>query len=226
MVKRRTCGTALRLWGDDPELAVAPAVIERALVHNLSGATTGSLQNNFWTSKEMRSFASKSGGEAGIAFNEEVARVLSAMGLTAHPSALPSQWLNIKKTEEVERLGDIDVLAVSRDGSVVWVIEAKDLKLCRTIGETCRRLGEYRGVTDAKGRPDSLLKHLRRVAYLRENAPKLVATLKLPATPKVCGLIVVNAVQPMNQLPGEYQSDSQVASMESLESIRWETGWS
>lgn len=210
---------------DDPELVVAPAVVERSLVHNLQGALSGTLQNNFWSSREMRIFASKAATAAGIQFNDEVARALTSYGLEAWPSALPSRWFNTKKTPEVEQLGDMDALALARSGNVVWVIEAKDLKLCRTLGETCRRLNDYRGVVDSRGRPDALLKHLRRVAYARANAAKLVPTLKLPGPPKICGLVVVKAHQPMNQLHGEYRTDARVVTLDELAAIPWDTGW-
>lgn len=85
------------------------------------------------------------------------------------------------------------MLAVSRDDDIVWVIEAKDLKLCRTLGETARRLANYQGRSDEKGRPDALLKHLRRVAFLRENAHDLSIRLGCSKTPRVCGLVVVKA---------------------------------
>jgi hypothetical protein len=209
----------------DPELVLAPAVFERTLVHNISGAMTGTLQNGFWSSREMRSFASSSGSQAGIEFNDEVARDLKGMGMDAWPSALPSRWLNTKKTPEVVRLGDIDVLAISQNRKVVWIIEAKDLKLCRTLGETCRRLGEYRGVSDARGRPDALLRHLRRVSYMRTNADKLAAVLNISSVSKICGLIVVNSHQPMNQLRGEFRADAHVISLEDIAEIPWGDGW-
>lgn len=209
----------------DPELIVAPAIIERSLFHNLSGAINGTLQNNFWSSQEMRAFASKSAARAGLEFNNEVAQALRALGLRSWPSALPSKWFNTKKTQEVAQLGDMDVLAISQNQNVVWIIEAKDLKLCRTLGETCRRLKDYRGVIDSRGRPDALLKHLMRVAYAQNNALKLMPTLKLTVPPKICGLVVVKTHQPMNQLEGEYQANAKVVTLGELAEIPWDTGW-
>jgi len=205
----------------DPELVVAPAIVERALVHNAHGATTGALQNDFWSSPGMRSFSSQAGAEAGLAFNQEVADGIAALGLRTWPSAKPSWCLNTKKTPEVVQLGDIDVLAVSPDSRTVWVVEAKDLKLCRTLGETCRRLSDYRGVTDQRGRPDALLKHLRRVDFLRANAAALTGPLGLPGTPTVRGLIVVRAPQPMSQLRSEFREDAKVVILTELANNEW-----
>lgn len=211
--------------GADPLLAVAPAIIERALVHNISGASSGSLQNEFWTSREMRRYSSHAGGVEGVAFNEEVAAGLRALGLKAWDSAKPSWCLDLKKTPEVVQLGDVDALAVSREGKHVWVVEAKDLKLCRTLGEVSRRLSEYRGLSDQKGRPDSLLKHLRRVEFLRRHADRLVGRLGLPEAPQVHGIIVVRSPQPMAQLRGEYSADALVVMLQDLASVPWNDGW-
>jgi hypothetical protein len=110
---------------------------------------------------------------------------------------------------------------VSADSSTVWVVEAKDLKLCRTLGETCRRLADYRGVEDQKGRPDALLKHLRRVDFLRANAARLVGRLGLSAPPEVRGLIVVRAPQPMSQLRREFREDAKVVTLDELSAQDW-----
>lgn len=210
--------------GEDPVLAVAPAVIERCLFHNLGGAMQGTLQNEFWKSRAMRAFTGAAGARTGIEFNDEVAARVSQLGLTAWPSAKPAWALNTKATPEVEELGDVDVLAVSADGTRVWVIEVKDLKLCRTLGEVARRLAEYRGVTGAKGRPDKMLRHLRRVTYVREHAAALVGRLKLSAPPKVSGLVVVRAPQPMahSQIG---TVDGRVVMFEDLETVPWGAGW-
>ena len=211
--------------GADPLLAIGPAVIERALVHNLSGALGGDLQNRFWSSREMQQFASRQGARAGQEFNAEVARAVAGQGLQTWSERTTSWCLNRKQTDELDRLGDIDVLGVSAADNMVWVIEAKDLKLCRTLGEVARRLANYQGRTDGKGRPDALLKHLRRVAFLRDNAVDLGKRLGLPQTPKVCGLVIVKSPQPMTQLTGKFYDDARVALIDRLGEIPWRAGW-
>jgi hypothetical protein len=209
---------------DDPLLAVAPVMVERALYHNLNGAFRGLLQNEFWQTPHMQKFASKRGSLEGLEFNIEVADELKRLGLEAYPSAAPSWCLNIKRTEDVARLGDIDVLAVSSDRRRVWVLEAKDLKLCRTQGEAARRLSAYRGVLKPNGKPDELLKHLQRVSFVRANADRLVQRLKLPGTPKIHGAVVVNSPQPMHQLQGAYVNDSTVVQLTEVPNIPWSAG--
>jgi hypothetical protein len=211
--------------GDDPELAIAPGVIERAVIHNVMGAANGSLQDRFWSSPAMRSYTGKVASRLGLEFNESVADKLRELDLRAWPSAAPSWCLNQKRTEEVARLGDIDVLAASPNNEVVWVVEAKDLKLCRTLGEAARRLSDYRGQMKRKGTPDELLKHLRRVDYLRRHAASLVGRLKLPGPPKVCGVLIVSSPQPMQQLQHESSADATVVMLDKVESVPWATGW-
>lgn len=210
---------------DDPLLVLAPGTIERALAHNLSGALGGDLQNRFWSSRAMQHFASRQGARAGLEFNDAVADAVAAQGLETWVGRGMSWCLNRKQSEELDRLGDIDVLALSASEALVWVIEAKDLKLCRTLGEVARRLANYQGQTDEKGRPDALLRHLRRVAYLRDNADHLCKRLGLTETPRVCGLVIVKSPQPMAQLSGTFYDDARVALLDRLEEIPWRVGW-
>jgi hypothetical protein len=209
---------------DDPILAVAPALVERAFAHNIGGAIHGTLQGQFWHSQEMIAFAGAAGAQVGLEFNELVASRLSALGLKASPSVKPWACLNQKKTDEVERLGDIDVLACSVDGTIVWVCEAKDLKLCRTLGEAALRLSDYRGQIRSN-KPDKLLRHMRRVEYLRAHAALLGKRLRLAGTPAVHGIIIVNAPQPMEQLAYQYVHDSAVVMLDEVENVPWDTGW-
>ncbi|MFT4277548.1 MAG: hypothetical protein QM576_14435 [Rhodopseudomonas sp.] len=208
----------------DPRLAIAPALIERTIVHNLCGAVQGALQNDFWISPEMKSYTGASGAREGVEFNDILARRLANLGLRATASVTPWACLNIRKTAEIERLGDVDVLVVSENGRSVWICEAKDLKLCRTLGEAAQRLSDYRGQI-SKGKPDKLLRHLNRVDYFRRNSSQLARCLGLRQPPEVHGLIIVNSPQPMQQLTGEYSKDSTVVMMDEIEGVPWDTGW-
>ena len=210
---------------NDPLLMLAPGVVERSLFHNLGGALTGGLQNEFWSSREMQKFASRRGDETGLAFNDELARELVALGLEAHASAKITWCLNHKGTDEVKRLGDVDVLVISRDRTRVWVIEAKDLKMCRTLGETARRLSEYQGITKANGKPDSLMKHLNRVDYVRKHAADLKNRFKLPRVPHVSGMVVVGSPQPMEMIAIKGGKDAVTVRKESLSQVLWDDGY-
>jgi hypothetical protein len=208
----------------DPELVIAPGAVERTLFHNIGGATTGTLQNEFWRSKEMQSYAGACGDRGGKLFNRTVAADLSALQLRAWPSAKPAWCLGLPKNEELSKLGDIDVFAISVDGGCVWVVEAKDLKMCRTMGEAARRLMTYRGEYK-DGKADDMMKHLRRVEFVRSNAALFVERFKLPHVPRVCGLLVVNGPQPMQQLQRESSPDAAVVMLDKIGSVPWTAGW-
>lgn len=130
--------------------------------------------------------------------------------------------LNQKVSPE---LGDIDVLAVSADGLRVWVIEAKNLRLCRTEVEVASRLYEYRGrmVMNSKGKkvPDALLRHIRRVQYLRERNSALCHRLELTRPPEVRGLLIVDAPQPMNFYMLDKVDDAASAYLDAINGFRF-----
>ncbi|MFC6488731.1 hypothetical protein [Nitratireductor sp. GCM10026969] len=128
-----------------------------------------------------------------------MAQRLRELGLDATPRSKLSAILNQKVPPE---LGDVDVFAITEARDRVYAIEAKDLRLCRTETEAAARMSEYRGRTirDSKERekPDKMLRHVRRVQYLRERADAIAKNLKLPKIPEVRGLLIVDAPQPMN----------------------------
>ncbi|WP_128963003.1 hypothetical protein [Bradyrhizobium guangzhouense] len=209
---------------DDPLLAIAPGLIERTIAHNVSGALSGALQGQFWLSRQMIAYAGASGSQTGIDFNEAVSEGLQQLGLNASASVKPWACLNQKKTKELEELGDIDVLAINQAGTIVWVCEAKDLKLCRTIGEAAQRLSDYQGAMKDR-KPDKLLRHLRRVEYMRANALHLAKQLKLESVPTVFGAVIVNAPQPMTHMVHRYVRDSTVVMLSEIANVPWDRGW-
>lgn len=205
----------------DPRIIVAPAVIERAVTHNMSGALQGGLHGEFWDSDGMRGYVGKAAARVGLEFNENVADAVRNLGLTSLASVKVTDALHQKGTEELKRLGDVDVLAFDRDGRRAWVIEAKEIRFCRNIAETAARLSEYRGRIDARGRRDNLRKHLDRVEHIRAHAPDLARRYKLPQTPEVRGLLVVGSHQPMMFLPSHASSDARVVMLSDLAEVDW-----
>lgn len=184
---------------DDPLVLMSPILISDSAMYSISGLMDGNLNNAFWQSDQARSYAGEQGRLAGEAFEETVAQHLRELGLDATPRSKLSAILNQKVPPE---LGDVDVFAITEARDRVYAIEAKDLRLCRTETEAAARISEYRGRTirDSKGRekPDKMLRHIRRVQYLRERADAIAKNLKLPKIPEVKGLLIVDAPQPMN----------------------------
>lgn len=184
---------------DDPLVLISPILVSDSALYSISGLMEGHLNNAFWQSDEARSYAGSQGRVAGDEFEDSVAARLRELGMEVRARCKPSAILNQKVSAE---LGDIDVLAVTADQARVWVIEAKNLRLCRTETEVASRMSEYRGRTtlDSKGRgkPDKMLRHIRRVQYLRAHAEAMTKVLKLPAVPEVRGLLIVDTPQPIN----------------------------
>jgi hypothetical protein len=206
---------------DDPLLLVSPALIERAALHNLAGALQGGLQGKFWSSTQMRSFVGAMAERTGLDFNIRAAEAARQAGARAFDSVPLSDALQHRGTDAVKRLGDIDILAISKDGLHAWVIEAKDIRFCRTLGETTSRLSEYRGQTDSRGRRDNLRKHLDRVDYVRAHAADLAKRYALPAAPIIHGLVLFDSPQPMKFMPRHESPDAQFMMLDELVSFDW-----
>jgi hypothetical protein len=149
-------------------------------MYSFSGLREGTLNNTYWTSDAARAYAGSQGHAMGERFEDEVGERLRKLGLEVWTRRALSWALNMKVDPA---FGNIDVLAVDHDRRRVWVIEAKNLRLCRTEIEIASRLVEYRGRTNRRrnGRdtPDKMLRHIRRVEFMRDNAGGLFSRLKL-----------------------------------------------
>jgi hypothetical protein len=185
--------------GDDPIVLVSPMMISDALVYAVGTLHEGSLHGEFWSSSKARQYAGRRADELGREFEDEVAARLRGFGLAVSVRRTLNDILQQSSDTD---LGDVDVFASSADNSKVWVIEAKNLRLCRTETEVAARMTEYRGQSrpDKNGvvRPDKMLRHLNRVKYLRNHVQKLGQYRGLVSAPEVIGLMVVDAPQPMN----------------------------
>ena len=207
---------------DDPLLLIAPIFVSDACMYSLSGLMNGNLNNDYWNTGEAKAYAGKRGHAAGEKFEDSVAGRFRKLGMEVWSRCALSWALN----EKVDpKFGNIDVLAVSPNRRRVWVIEAKNLKLCRTEAEVASRLSEYRGRTirDSKGHetPDKMLRHIRRVQYLRERRSALCARLKLDLPPEVRGLLVVDTPQPMNFFAIEQLEDGESAFLDTIETFQF-----
>jgi hypothetical protein len=204
----------------DPLILVAPIFVADASMYSVSGLMEGTLNNQFWVSAQARQYAGSRGKAAGEAFEELVAERLRGLKIEAWVRCKLSWALNQKVPNE---LGDVDVLAVSSDRKRVWAIEAKNLRLCRTEAEVAARLSEYRGrmISGNSGRqkPDKMLRHIRRVQYLREQRDALCKRLKLDEPPVVRGLLIVDTPQPMNFHMLEKLEDGNSAFLEAIDSF-------
>jgi hypothetical protein len=151
-----------------------------------------------------------------------VAAKLRELGLKAWTRVKLSWVLNMKVDPA---LGDIDVLAISPDHRRVWVIEAKDLRFCRTEAEVSARLSEYRGQMNrddsGRERPDKMLRHIRRTQFLRQHNTHARGRLGLKDAPEIRALLVVDSPQPMNFYMLDQLDDGKSAFLDSIETFQF-----
>jgi hypothetical protein len=185
--------------GADPLVMIAPIMVSDSTLYTVGGMHDGSLQGEFWSSVDARRYAGARGDALGREFEDQVVEALNSAGLSATARRSVSGLLEQAIDGD---MGDVDVFAISADRKCVWVIEAKNLRLCRTEAEVAARMTEYRGKTQkgsrSQDKPDKMLRHMNRVRYLRDHAARLGNRLGLDCVPVVCGLMVVDAPQPMN----------------------------
>jgi len=206
----------------DPLILIAPLFVSDACMYSLSGLKDGTLNNTYWVSDAARAYAGSRGHAMGEQFEDEVGDRLRNLGLEAW-TRRPLSWaLNMKVDPS---LGNIDVIAVSLDRRRVWVIEAKNLRLCRTETEIASRFSEYRGrmnpARNGRETPDKMLRHIRRVEYLRTHSSALCSRLRLDSPPEVHGLLVVDAPQPMNFFATGQIQDGQAMMLDAIDNFQF-----
>lgn len=77
-------------------------------------------------------------------------------------------------------IGDLDVVGVDSAHRVIWVVECKSLSRARTPHEISWELHDLLGGSAAE--PGLLAKHLRRVAWVSDHLPEVVAHLEQSGT--------------------------------------------
>jgi hypothetical protein len=180
--------------GNDPELMIAPGALGTGLEWLTRRAFEGALPKEFWSSPQMKAWSIEATARESAEFAEDVGHRLEKLGLEVEVGVYASKFLNAKTPPE---LGDIDVFAVDRARNRVWIVEVKDLGLCRSQREIALRLADYAGQVKSGGRPDPMMKHLRRVRYVRNEAAALAKHNRLNDPVDVRGLLVVSTPQPM-----------------------------
>lgn len=183
---------------DDRLLAISPIMLSETTMYSISGLYEGRVQGEYWSSPEARRYAGRRADIEGRAFEDEIVAKLESIGLSAKPRQKLSKLLDDRLPSD---LGDIDVFCSDFDRGFVFLIEAKNLRQCRNEGEAVARMSDYRGEmrsTKNGDKPDKLLKHLNRVAYLRKNRARLCSQLGLPNSTQIKGVVVVETPQPMN----------------------------
>ena len=206
----------------DPLLVIDPALVSEATVYSISNLIHGLSNKRMLSSREALRFAGKRGMSEGVGFQQRVASLITGQGLEVRSGWSLSNILNQKMDQD---LGDIDVLVVNHDKALVWAIEVKNLRVCRTTHEIANRVSEYLGneVTDRRGkhRPDKLLRHLRRIEYLRRHAIQIMKRFELSSVPSVEGLLVFDSPQPVRIENGNKLNRASCLLLEEVSSFKF-----
>lgn len=176
---------------DDPTYMVSPTLVRNGFFYVLNGANSGTLDQEFFTSPEMRDAWWGQANE-GHTFNAEVAERLRAAGWHAVENVQLSAVLQCKLERDY---GDIDVLAWQDGTNQVLVIECKDLSFRRNYSEIAALLSDYRGELK-NGKPDKLRRHLNRVDRLQQDMSALGRHTGV-SSPRIESCLVVGGLVPM-----------------------------
>ena len=208
--------------GEDPEYLISPLLVHRSLRHSLYGASAGSLNSQgYFVSDSMKRYTTRTSEEQGKEFNSEVAKIVKQVGFEVDCEVKMTKALRMKSSDETERLGSVDILAIDRENSKVWVLEAKNLKFCHTTGEVASLLSDYSGCpkrnSKDKLKPDRLKRHLDRVEFMQQHSESLAKTYSLDSDFEIEGRLVVSLPQVVGSREWEIGTDQESVTIDKLQ---------
>ncbi len=156
------------------------------------------LEMGVWHKAKLRTDTAKGYVDAeiarrGRAFEGKVADIFVKGGWTPHTS-IPMARLGATK-----KLGEIDVLAVSTDGTTWVVVECKWFGAARTPREVAAWMQDFHGRDG-----DKLDKHLQRCEWIEANSSMVAQRLGLAPPGKILGRLVTTRPTPLpyaNDIP-------------------------
>ena len=146
---------------DPPRYIIAPGMVRDGVKVVMDRCYSGGADAEIFSTGGMRSWIGSVANKRGHDFNRLVAERLKTQGWRTIFDVKLTHILNTKLDQD---FGDVDVLAW-REKRVV-VIECKDLEFAMGPAEIARQLYEFRGNLTDRGKPDRLLRHLKRLEIL------------------------------------------------------------
>jgi hypothetical protein len=194
----------LRLGFDETsDVLVAPGLIRECFVTTTRNMFEGNYDRAKLSSDAMRRWKQKTADQEGRKFEVEVCERMKGLGWTAMTGKTFGEILG--RAPALDH-GDIDVLAWNDQGRIV-LMECKSLTFAKTPGEVAKQLAEFRGEVGAKGKPDSLAKHLRRWNLAKDEAESFARFTGLKS-PRIEAALVFS-----NPVPMKYALDNMSASL-------------
>lgn len=171
---------------DDPVLVYGVRQLHMGLAYVSMLLEEAIWEKGKLSSPEAKAWVDAEINRRGEAFERETAEAIETNGWRVFSSQAMTRFGAPKK------LGDLDVLAVSDDGSVWIVIECKWFGAARTPREIANWLQDYHGKAD-----DKLDRHLQRWAWIERNKDKVATAFGLRAPERVLGRIATTSPVPL-----------------------------
>ena len=154
---------------------IAPGLVRDAFAYAVGTFYHGDY-HPLWLGPKMRRWVGSASDRIDHAFAELVAARLEELGWQTETEVKVTKLLRKGFPQDY---GDVDVLAW-RDGSArILLIECKDVQYRKNESEIAEQISDFRGELKPNGRPDLLLKHLRRVAVIGAHAAEAAAYTKV-----------------------------------------------
>ncbi|WP_292634487.1 hypothetical protein [Mesorhizobium sp.] len=158
------------------------------------------LEMGIWDKGKLGSAAAKAYIDAeaarrGRAFESKVAAIFAKGGWTPHKS------ISMTRLGASKKLGEIDVLAVSADGTVWVVVECKWFGAARTPREVAAWMQDFHGRDG-----DKLHKHLQRCDWIEANSDLVAQRLRLAPPQRILRRLVTTRPVPLaysNEVPAQ-----------------------
>lgn len=206
----------LQTTGDaDPLLLLAPGMLRDSIVYVLGNYYRGDFPHR-QLSPLMRKWAGHVARERGDKFSEKVAARLRELGWEAQSQVRVTKILKMGFDED---FGDVDVLAWNRVTRRVLVIECKDVQYRKTYGEIAEQLADFRGEMKGDGKPDDLLRHLKRVLLLSHHLKIVAAYLGIESISALESHLVFKNPVPVTYALAKMRERVQVRTFKELANI-------
>lgn len=178
---------------ENPVLLVSPGLLRDAFIYMVSSYERGDYPN--WQLKaKMKTWSGRAADRRGKEFGQSVAKRLQEQGWCVEPEVKITKLLRQGFDED---FGDVDVLAWHKQNGRVLIIECKDVQYRKTFGEIAEQLTDFRGEIRPDGKPDYLLRHLKRVAVISKHLSSVAKYIEFNSVKNVESHIVFKNPVPM-----------------------------
>jgi hypothetical protein len=178
---------------DDPTILISPGMLRDAVVYMLRSYHDGDYPA-WQLSPKMHKWAGQCRDRLGREFTQSVARRLEELGWKTDTDVAVTKLLRKGFDQDY---GDVDVLAWRAASGRLLLIECKDVQHKKADGEVAEQLADFRGELKPDGKPDLLLRHLRRLEVISQHKSELINYTGLEETPIIEGHLVFRNPVPM-----------------------------